>query len=302
VRYAEGTLPTDFGFTGQRNVPDVNLIHMGARWYDPRLGRWISADSIVPDFSNPQSLNRYSYAGNNTVRYRDPTGYYKCENVDCSPICGKSSQWIWAHGYPKSQLKDLFAQNQQPDYLLSCGPFAMAMGINLLTGGNISGRDMSQLMEWMGYKLPPKITIPLIDKSIEGGMGPQAETSALDHLFYLANPDHPPFTAEFFEGGTRSMVINNINKGNTVIVGVSWKAGGLLGMPPLFAVTGHSLVVVVGYDSKTGELAFLDSVDGVVRTESQFETRYGVSFEQAWQQQPNWDFPAGGMVIISPNP
>lgn len=159
-------------------------------------------------------------------------------------------------------------------------------------------------MEWMGYKFP-KITIPLIGKSTEGGMGVPAEAHALNYLFYLANPTHPPFTAEFRANGTKSMVISNINKGNAVIVGVSWVDGRPLGMPPLFQVTGHSLVVV-GYDSKTSEFAFLDSVDGVVRRESQFGTRYGHhktrDFEQAWQQQPNWDFPAGGMVIISPNP
>ncbi|MFN2218126.1 MAG: RHS repeat-associated core domain-containing protein [Anaerolineae bacterium] len=38
---------------------------MGARDYDPRLGRWLSADTIVPDSANSQSLNRYSYVYNN---------------------------------------------------------------------------------------------------------------------------------------------------------------------------------------------------------------------------------------------
>ena len=48
---------------------------MGARMYDPELGRFISPDSIVPDFSNPQSLNRYSYVLNNALKYTDPTGH-----------------------------------------------------------------------------------------------------------------------------------------------------------------------------------------------------------------------------------
>ena len=50
---------------------------MGARDYDPRLGRWLSADTIVPSFANPQSLNRYAYVQNNPLRYTDPTGH--CE-------------------------------------------------------------------------------------------------------------------------------------------------------------------------------------------------------------------------------
>jgi hypothetical protein len=49
---------------------------MGARWYDPDLGRWISPDSIVPDPANPQSLNRFSYCLNNSLRLTDPSGHY----------------------------------------------------------------------------------------------------------------------------------------------------------------------------------------------------------------------------------
>lgn len=48
---------------------------MGARWYDPALGRWISPDSTIPDSKNPQSFNRYSYVRNNSLRYTDPTGH-----------------------------------------------------------------------------------------------------------------------------------------------------------------------------------------------------------------------------------
>jgi hypothetical protein len=48
---------------------------MGARLYDARLGRWISADTIIPDPANPQSFNRFSYVLNNPLRYIDPTGH-----------------------------------------------------------------------------------------------------------------------------------------------------------------------------------------------------------------------------------
>lgn len=51
------------------------LLYYGARYYDAQLGRFISADTIVPSAGNPQSLNRYSYALNNPVRYTDPSGH-----------------------------------------------------------------------------------------------------------------------------------------------------------------------------------------------------------------------------------
>ena len=46
-----------------------------ARYYDPALGRFLAADSMVPDPANPQSLNRYSYTLNNPLRYTDPSGH-----------------------------------------------------------------------------------------------------------------------------------------------------------------------------------------------------------------------------------
>jgi hypothetical protein len=44
--------------------------------YDVGLGRFISADTIVPEASQPQSFNRYSYGYNNPVKYQDPSGHF----------------------------------------------------------------------------------------------------------------------------------------------------------------------------------------------------------------------------------
>jgi len=70
-----GTQPTDFTFTGQRVERGFGLMDYNARYYNPRLGRFISADSIVPEPGNPQSLNRYSYVNNSPVRFNDPSGH-----------------------------------------------------------------------------------------------------------------------------------------------------------------------------------------------------------------------------------
>ncbi|MCP4592524.1 MAG: RHS repeat-associated core domain-containing protein, partial [bacterium] len=48
VRWGEGASATDFGFTGQRSVAGTGLVFMHARFYNPRLGRFVSADTIVP--------------------------------------------------------------------------------------------------------------------------------------------------------------------------------------------------------------------------------------------------------------
>ncbi|MEK7328426.1 MAG: RHS repeat-associated core domain-containing protein, partial [Chloroflexota bacterium] len=75
TRYTFGTTPTTFAFTGQRQESGLGLYFYNARWYDPALGRFIQADTIVPNPVSPQSLNRYSYALNNPTRYTDPSGH-----------------------------------------------------------------------------------------------------------------------------------------------------------------------------------------------------------------------------------
>ncbi len=77
-----GSLPTGYRFTGQRQDASIGGLYlMGARWYDPRLGRFLSADSLVPEPANPQSLNRYSYAANNPLKFTDPTGHFSEDEI-----------------------------------------------------------------------------------------------------------------------------------------------------------------------------------------------------------------------------
>jgi RHS repeat-associated protein len=52
---------------------DTGLIAMGARYYDPAIGRFISVDPLA-DLAAPQSLAGYSYALNNPATLSDPTG------------------------------------------------------------------------------------------------------------------------------------------------------------------------------------------------------------------------------------
>jgi RHS repeat-associated protein len=74
-RYASGSLPTDYTYTGQySHVSDFGLLFYNARWYDPALGRFTQPDTVVP--SGPQGYDRYAYTSNNPVRYVDPTGHF----------------------------------------------------------------------------------------------------------------------------------------------------------------------------------------------------------------------------------
>ncbi len=41
----------------------------------PYINRFIQPDTIVPDPSNPQAWNRFSYVHNNSINFNDPSGH-----------------------------------------------------------------------------------------------------------------------------------------------------------------------------------------------------------------------------------
>jgi len=73
---ATAPVPSDAtrGFTEHEHLDDLGLVHMNARVFDPKLGRSLQADSIIPDPMNGQSYNRYSYVENRPLSAWDPTG------------------------------------------------------------------------------------------------------------------------------------------------------------------------------------------------------------------------------------
>ncbi|SEG57955.1 RHS repeat-associated core domain-containing protein [Nonomuraea solani] len=69
--------PGQRGFVGGTKDATTGLVHLGAREYDPKFGRFLSVDPIIDDV-DPQQLNGYSYASNSPVSMSDPDG-----------------QWVW---------------------------------------------------------------------------------------------------------------------------------------------------------------------------------------------------------------
>ena len=74
TRLVTGSMLTDKLYTGQQQT-GIGLYNYKARFYDPYLNRFISADTIVPWPGDPQNLNRYSYTRNNPIGRTDPTGH-----------------------------------------------------------------------------------------------------------------------------------------------------------------------------------------------------------------------------------
>lgn len=67
---------THHGFTGHEHLDEHGLIHMNARLYDPKLGRFLTADTVIPSIENLEAFNRYTYVYNNPLSLTDPSGHY----------------------------------------------------------------------------------------------------------------------------------------------------------------------------------------------------------------------------------
>ncbi|MGY3520232.1 RHS repeat-associated core domain-containing protein [Micromonospora sp. PTRAS2] len=67
--------PSQRGFLGGPQDPMSGLTHLGAREYDPLIGRFISVDPIQ-DLTDPQQWNPFAYANNSPVTLSDPTGLW----------------------------------------------------------------------------------------------------------------------------------------------------------------------------------------------------------------------------------
>jgi RHS repeat-associated protein len=101
TRYTSGGIPTRYRFTGQRSyTPDFGLYYYGSRWYDPALGRFIQPDTIVPDSSNPQDLNRYSYVRNSPLKHIDPIGHVMTlTRLEAASLPGRWGDVLWRSSY-----------------------------------------------------------------------------------------------------------------------------------------------------------------------------------------------------------
>jgi RHS repeat-associated protein len=68
-----------FAFLGNEEDQETGLVYCQSRYYDPRLGRFVSPDLLLllhPEtaLESPCSLNLYLYAGNNPVKLVDKEG------------------------------------------------------------------------------------------------------------------------------------------------------------------------------------------------------------------------------------
>lgn len=81
-----GTKPAvwagDKGFVGGTS-DNTGLTHLGAREYDPAIGKFISVDPVM-DLNDPEQWNAYTYSNSSPITMSDPSGLYWCATDVCT--------------------------------------------------------------------------------------------------------------------------------------------------------------------------------------------------------------------------
>ncbi|WP_427923935.1 polymorphic toxin-type HINT domain-containing protein [Streptomyces sp. cg40] len=96
---APAAWPDDKGFLGKPVDSSTGLTHIGAREYDPAIGRFLSGDPVF-SADDHESLNGYAYADNTPVTASDPTGLKVI--LGCEEGCKDSNgNWYRLNASPK---------------------------------------------------------------------------------------------------------------------------------------------------------------------------------------------------------
>ncbi|MGC8960717.1 MAG: RHS repeat-associated core domain-containing protein, partial [Chloroflexia bacterium] len=95
----------------------IGLYFYNARWYDPALGRFVQPDTAMPEPSDPQQLNRFSYARNAPTNYTDPSGHAAeagagvalCDYEDLAEAYDRAADQVSPEAY-RGWLQDYMAR------------------------------------------------------------------------------------------------------------------------------------------------------------------------------------------------
>lgn len=96
------TFPGDKGFVGGTVDQSVGLTLLGAREYDPALGRFLSVDPEL-DLTDPQQMAGYTYSDDNPVTKMDPDGANWFTNIGHWVADQARQSWDFVDKY-KSQI------------------------------------------------------------------------------------------------------------------------------------------------------------------------------------------------------
>ncbi|WP_431942363.1 FG-GAP-like repeat-containing protein [Micromonospora marina] len=165
--------PIEKSFVGGTQDP-TGLVHLGAREYDPAIGRFLSVDMLI-DEADPQQWNAYAYASNSPATLSDPSGLipsdcleFDCRGYDPRPLkkgdgrgaggcpggCGTKKNIDWGNKHKKSTTKP--KKSTRPTSATTRAPNAVKAGPTINaedepSGGGVPVRQAAWCADMGGY-------------------------------------------------------------------------------------------------------------------------------------------------------
>jgi len=124
-------------FTGYEKDSETQLDFAEARMYQNQNGRFTSADPLMASANpvNPQTLNRYTYTGNNPVNLVDPSGL--CGTTPTAPTPENPKPCVWLQNKDGSYFsvsKDEYDPSKFPETTVVDDPSAVTLVNPVFTG------------------------------------------------------------------------------------------------------------------------------------------------------------------------
>jgi RHS repeat-associated protein len=175
-----------YSFTGQEHDEEIGLYYYKARYYDSRLGRFISVDPVGGSANNLQSWNRYSYVQNNPINAVDPNGeetivvsgqpsvfhdnklHFLVNGLSraASIAAAEGEQRTWIifnggdeNGFPAAELGEYRrrAAEQGINVLVVTDPDQITSYVNNKNGGDSRSADPITNFAYVGHSVPGQL-------------------------------------------------------------------------------------------------------------------------------------------------
>ncbi|MFZ2507685.1 MAG: RHS repeat-associated core domain-containing protein, partial [Steroidobacteraceae bacterium] len=201
------------GYTGHEHLDNLGLIHMNGRVYDPRIGRFISADPFVPAPYSGQSLNRYAYVFNNPLSLIDPGGFgpeTPCVEAPSGRCARVTVIGARRSGFLRYVGGAGFAQAESASQRDPCGQDSSALACTMQPGQSTLPAGV---VLTAGTAVDPTLSRSAAADLLQGAaarLGNLAFNSAPVMWLFDADPDFQWFTVPNSPAGTNGATVGNV--------------------------------------------------------------------------------------------